>query len=154
MLRTIVGQTIAALSRDKAISPSSAVTLFLDGAAHLGPMGTIARAVDTGSETGVRPWLFFTSSAEMRAAYPDADGMMASCAAHCYAEPDRNVAADLTLRLGFVKSLFGADEKPLATADELTGPEFADTIVALVRGQAPARLMLPGEMKTAPRRGR
>src|SRR5262249_3965341 len=30
VLRTIVGQTIAALGRDKAISPSSAVTLFLD----------------------------------------------------------------------------------------------------------------------------
>ena len=154
VLRTIVGQTIATLSRDKAISPSSAVTLFLDGAAHLGPMGTIARAVDTGPETGVRPWLFFTSGAEMHAAYPDADGMMASCAAHCYSEPDRDGAAELALRLGFVKSLFGADEKPLATADELTGPDFAGTIVTLVRGQAPARLMLPGEMKTAPRRGR
>jgi hypothetical protein len=154
VLRTIVGQTIAALGRDKALSPGSSVTLFLDGAARLGPMGTVARAVDSGPETGVRPWMFFASGAEMHAVYPDADGMAANCAAHCYAEPDAATAAELALRLGFVKSLFGADEKPVVTADELMGADFADEIVALVRGQAPARLVLPGEAKSAQRRGR
>ena len=154
VLRTILGQTIAALSRDAARSPGGTVTLFLDGVAQLGPMGTIARAVDTGAEAGVRPWLFFASSAEMRTVYPNADGMIANCAAHCYIEPNQQNAAELALRLGFVKSLFGTDEKPMATADELTGRDHADKIIALVRGQAPARLMLPGEMKTAQRRGR
>lgn len=154
VLRTIVGQTIATLNRDRAISPGSTVTLFLDELASLGPMGTVARAVDTGPESGVRPWMFFSSSAEMRAVYPNAEGMIANCAAHCYIEPDDRNAQELALRLGFVKSLFGGDEKPMTAAAELAGPEFADKIVALVRGQPPARLMLPGETKTAQRRGR
>jgi type IV secretion system protein VirD4 len=154
VLRTIVGQTIATLARDKAISPGTAVTLLLDELARLGPMGTVARAVDTGPECGVRPWLFFTSITEMRAVYPNADGMMASCAAHCYVEPDEEAAYELALRLGFVKSLFGTDEKPMVYAAELAGPDFADKIIALVRGQPPAKLVLPGEMKTAQRRGR
>jgi type IV secretion system protein VirD4 len=154
VLRTIVGQTIAALSRDKAMTPGATVTLFLDEAARLGPMGTIARAVDTGPEIGVRPWMFFASSAEIRTIYPNADGMIANCAAHCYAEPDRKTAQELALRLGFVKSLFGTDEKPMVAADELAGPHFADKIVALVRGQTPAKLAPPGETKSGQRRGR
>jgi len=153
VLRTIVGQTIAALGRDKAISPGATVTLFLDALAHLGPMATIARALDTGPETGVRPWMFFASGAEMHAIYPNADGMLANCAAHCYSEPDRNAAQELSLRLGFIKSLFGTPEKPMVTAADLAGPDFADVIIGLVRGQPPARLMLPGE-GSGMRRGR
>jgi type IV secretion system protein VirD4 len=154
VLRTIIGQTVATLGRDKAISPGTTVTLFLDELARLGPMGTIARAVDTGPECGVRPWMFFASSAEMRAVYPNADGMIANCAAHCYVEPDEQAAYELALRLGFVKSLFGADERPVVYPADLAGPDFADKIIALIRGQPPAKLVLPGELKTSQRRGR
>lgn len=154
VLRTIVGQAIAALSRDKAISPGATVTLFLDGLAHLGPMATIARAVDIGPEYGVRPWMFFASGAEMAAVYPDAEGMAANCAAHCYAGPHTETAQELALRLGFVKSLFGAAEKPMVAAADLDGPAFADIIVALVRGHPPAKLTLPGETTRTPQRRR
>jgi hypothetical protein len=154
VLRVIVGQTLATLNRDQAISPGTTVTLFLDELARLGPMGTVARAVDTGPDCGVRPWLFFANTAEMRANYPNADGMVTSCAAHCYVEPDAEAAYELALRLGFVKSLFGTEEKPMVYPADLAGPEFADKIIALVRGRAPARLVLPGELKTSQRRGR
>ena len=154
VLRTIVGQTIATLNHDKAISRGSTVTLFLDELANLGPMDTVERAVDFGHEFGVRPWMFFASSAEMRAVYPNADGMIANCAAHCYVEPDKETAQEIAMRLGFVKSLFGADERPLLTAADLAGPEFAGKMIALVRGQPPARLVLPGAPKTGQRRAR
>jgi hypothetical protein len=42
----------------------------------------------------------------------------------------------------------------LVTAADLAGPEFADKVVALVRGQPPAKLVLPGAMKAGQRRGR
>jgi type IV secretory pathway TraG/TraD family ATPase VirD4 len=154
VLRTILGQTIAALNRDKRISRGSTVTLFLDELASLGPMGTVERAVDFGPDFGVRPWMFFASSADMRAVYPNADGMIANCAAHCYVEPDRATAQEIALRLGFVKSLFGAEERPLLTAADLAGPDFAGKIVALVNGQPPARLVLPGAPKAGQRRAR
>jgi hypothetical protein len=154
VLRTILGQTIAALNRDKRISRGSTVTLFLDELASLGPMGTVERAVDFGPDFGVRPWMFFASSANMRAVYPNADGMIANCAAHCYVEPDRATAQEIALRLGFVKSLFGAEERPLLTAADLAGPDFAGKIVALVDGQPPARLVLPGAPKAGQRRAR
>jgi hypothetical protein len=95
--------------------------------------------------------MFFAGTAEMRAIYPNADGMIANCAAHCYIEPDPETAHELSLRLGFAKSLFGTDEKPMCSADELMGPDFAGKIIALVRDQAPARLVLPGEIKKARR---
>jgi hypothetical protein len=154
VLRTIIGQTLATLSRDKAISPGSAVTLFLDELACLGPMATVGRVVDIGPECGLRPWLFFASSAEMRKVYPNADGMIANCAAHCYIEPDEEAAYELGLRLGFVKSLFGTEERPMVYPAEFAGPDFADKVIALVRSQPPARLVLPGELKTAQRRGK
>ena len=154
VLRTIIGQTIAALDRDRAISRGSTVTLFLDGLARLGPMGTVERAVDFGPESGVRPWMFFASSAEIRAVYPNAEGMIANCAAHCYIEPDREAAQEIAQRLGFVKSLFGTDERPLLGPADLAGPEFAGKIIALVRGQPPARLVLPGATKAGQRRAR
>jgi type IV secretory pathway TraG/TraD family ATPase VirD4 len=153
VLRAIVGQTLVALSHHKATTPAATVTLFLDALAHLGPMSAVARALDTGPETGVRPWMFFASGAAMHAIYPSADGMIANCAAQCYSEPNPAVAQELSARLGFVKSLFGADEKPMVAAADLAGPDFADTIIALVRGHPPARLVLPGE-GSGTRRGR
>ena len=154
VLRVIVGQTLAALRRDKAVEAGAAVTFFLDELARLGPMATVARAVDSGPDSGVRPWLFFSGSDEMRKHYPNGDAMSASCAAHCFIEPDAAAADELAQRLGYVKSLFGAEERPVASTDELTGPEFAGRIIALVRNQAPARLVPPTELKTAQRRGK
>jgi hypothetical protein len=98
--------------------------------------------------------MFVANSAEMRTVYPNADRMIANCAAHCYVEPDQETAHELGLRLGFVKSLFGTEERPMVQPDELAGPEFADKIIALVRNKAPARLVLPAELKTAQRRGK
>jgi type IV secretory pathway TraG/TraD family ATPase VirD4 len=154
VLRAIIGQTLAALRRDKAVTPGTAVTFFLDELARLGPMATVARAVDAAPDSGVRPWMFFASSAEMRKHYPNADGMSASCAAHCYIEPDAAAAHEIGQRLGFVKSLFGGEERPMVSAKELAGPEFADKVIALVRNEAPARLVLPTELKMAQRRGK
>ncbi len=154
VLRVIIGQTLATLRREKAVSSSGIVTFFLDELARLGPMATVARAIDAGPDSGVRPWMFFANSAEMRALYPKADGMIASCAAHCYIEPDAATAHELGQRLGYVKSLFGAEERPMISAEELAGPDFAGKIIALVHNQAPARLVPPTELKTAQRRGR
>jgi type IV secretion system protein VirD4 len=154
VLRVIVGQTLAALRRDKGVSPASTVTFFLDELARLGPMATVARAVDAGPDSGVRPWLFFAGGAEMRKHYPNADAMITACAAHCYIEPDEAAAHELGQRLGFVKSLFGTEERPMVPADELAGPELAGKIIALVRNQPPARLVPPTELKTAQRRGK
>lgn len=151
VLRTIIGQTITGLGRDTAISPGSTVTLLLDGLSHLGPMLTISRAVDIGPEAGVRPWMFFSSSAEMQAIYPGADGMIANCAAHCYIEPGADTAPELAQRLGLVKSLFGTDERPMVAAADLAGPEFAQAIIAIVRGHSPAKLTLPANGMAGPR---
>jgi type IV secretion system protein VirD4 len=148
VLRVIVGQMLAALGRDSAVSPGTTVTFFLDELARLGPMATVARSVDTGAACGVRPWMFFANPAELRATYANADGMIANCAAHCYIEPDAETAHELSLRLGFAKSLFGTEERAMVSADDLAGPDFADKIIALVRNQAPARLVLPGEAGT------
>jgi hypothetical protein len=80
--------------------------------------------------------------------------MSTSCAAHCWIAPDAAAAHEVEQRLGFVKSLFGAEERPMVSAEELTGPEFADKIIALVHNEPPARLVLPTELKTAQRRGK
>jgi type IV secretion system protein VirD4 len=154
VLRVIVGQTLATLRRDRAVSAGGTVTFFLDELARLGPMATVARAVDAGPDSGVRPWMFFADSAEMRTLYPNTESMIATCAAHCYIEPDAAAAHELGQRLGYVKSLFGVDERPMVSADEFAGPEFAGKIIALVRSQAPARLVPPTELKTAQRRGK
>jgi hypothetical protein len=115
-------------------------------------MATVARAVDAAVDSGVRPWMFFAGSAEMRKHYPNADAMSASCAAHCWIEPDAAAAQEVAQRLGFVKSLFGTEERPMVSADLLRGAEFADRVIALVRDEPPARLALPTELKTAQRR--
>jgi hypothetical protein len=41
----------------------------------------------------------------------------------------------------------------MVSADDLMGADFTDTIIALVRNHAPARLVLPGELKMARRSG-
>src|SRR5262249_32807186 len=46
MLRIIVGQTMTALYREKAMTPGATVTFFLDEFDRLGPMDMIERAID------------------------------------------------------------------------------------------------------------
>jgi len=151
VLRTIVGQTIAMLTREKAMSPGSTVTFFLDELARLGPMEAIERAVDTGADAGTRLWMFFANSAAMSAVYPNAESMIISCAAHCYVEPDDSAAQELALRIGTAKSLFGTEERLMLDPAVLAGPDFADKVIVLMRGQSPANLTLPPEGPVAPR---
>ena len=39
----------------------------------------------------------------------------------------------------------------MVSANDLMGPDFADKVIALVRNQAPARLVLEGELRSVQR---
>src|SRR5262249_626392 len=141
------------LYREKAMTPGATVTFFLDEFDRLGPMDMIERAIDA-PEQGVRLWMYVADNAAMTDVYPNAPGMIASCAAQCYIEANEATARELSLRIGTAKNLFGADERLILDPATLMGPDFADKVIALVRGQSPAKLLLPGETLAPSRRTR
>jgi hypothetical protein len=141
VLRVIIGQTVGALCSGEAEQSAPLVTFFLDELPRLGRMDVIEEALDTGRGFGVRLWMFCQNLGQLRTAYPNANGMVGSCAARCFMDPDDELAEDLSRYLGERKGLLDGRRKPLAEPVDLKGPAFADKILVLQRGKPAAKIV-------------
>lgn len=140
VLRVIIGQTVHALSREVPDASALPVTFFLDELPRLGRMDVVEEGLDVGRGYGLRFWLFAQNLGQLETAYPNADGMMANCAVRCFMNPDEKAAQWLAKHLGEREGLIDGKRKPLAEPTELTGPAFANAVVAFIRANHPARL--------------
>jgi len=84
--------------------------------------------------------MFSQSLGQLRNAYPDADGLIEMCYAQCFMNPEFTTAKRLSERLGSNESLIKAKTAKVAEPHELTGTEYADKIIALIRGEKPLKL--------------
>ena len=77
----------------------------------------------------------------LRAIYgTKADGLINACAVRCFLQPDLDAARFIAPQLGATRHVFTGERKPLAEDHDLMGRGFADDILALGRGEHPARL--------------
>jgi type IV secretory pathway TraG/TraD family ATPase VirD4 len=140
VLRVLIGQLLLKLYRIQPESDAPLVTFFLDELPRLGRLDVIEQSLDMGRGYGVRLWLFCQNLGQLQTAYPNAQGMMSNCAIRCFMNPDEDAARWLAENLGTRHGLLDGTRKPLVEAHQLTGPEFANQVVAFSRGQLPARL--------------
>ncbi|NEK15037.1 type IV secretory system conjugative DNA transfer family protein [Rhizobium leguminosarum] len=140
VLRVIIGQTVQQLCRAAPEAGSRTVTFFLDELPRLGRMDVIEEALDVGRGFGVRLWMFCQNTGQLETAYPNAAGMMKSCAIRAFMNPDEHTAHQLSQNLGTRETLLDASRKPLAEASQLAGPDFADKVIVFGRSSYAAKL--------------
>lgn len=140
VLRVIIGQTVQQLCRVEPEAGARPVTFFLDELPRLGRMDVIEEALEVGRGFGVRLWMFCQNTGQLETAYPNADGMMKSCAIRAFMNPDETTAHQLSKNLGTRESLLDASRKPLAEASQLAGPDFADKVIVFGRSSYAAKL--------------
>ncbi|MER9458163.1 TraM recognition domain-containing protein [Mesorhizobium sp. M0478] len=140
MLRVIIGQTVNQLCRAAPEADSRTVTFFLDELPRLGRMDVIEEALDIGRGFGVRLWMFCQNIGQLDNAYPNAQGMMKSCAIRAFMNPDEQTAHSLSQNLGQRESVLDGSRRPLAEASQLSGPDFANQVIVFGRSSHAARL--------------
>lgn len=142
VIRALLGQVLHQMreARDEWKLPP--VTFFLDEFPQLGYMQEIEQMLALGRQPGLRLWFFAQTMGQLKQAYGDADRLLESLAVRCYIAPTGSLAESLEKELGRVPDLFSGKEKPLASAQELAGPEYADKVIVLEGGRRPARLQI------------
>ncbi|WP_445490610.1 type IV secretory system conjugative DNA transfer family protein [Rhodopseudomonas sp. RCAM05734] len=140
LIRTLLGQifyTIRDASDQWDLPP---VTFFLDEFPQLGYMQEVEQMLALGRQSGLRLWLFAQTKAQLQQAYGDADRLLEMMAVRCFMEPTGAMAHELSKELGTVRDLLPGTMKPLATPQQLMGPEYAERVIVLEGGRRPARL--------------
>ena len=146
ILRVFIAQHIRLLTsaepteRDR--SKVLPILFLLDELPRLGRMPPVASAIEIGASYGLRVWMFAQSLGQLQEAYPNADGMISSCAVRVYLNPSGadGLADKLSNELGSVTNLADGTQKPLVPANELAGPKWADKQLVLAAGTRPARI--------------
>lgn len=140
LIRTLLGQIFYTIRDAREQWGQPPVTFFLDEFPQLGYMQEVEQMLALGRQSGLRLWLFAQTKAQLQQAYGDADRLLEMMAIRCFIEPTGTMAQELSKELGSARDLFSNTMKPLATAQQLMGPEYADKVVVLEGGRRPARL--------------
>jgi len=141
LLRVFIGQHIRVLiggpvpARD-----APPILVMLDELPRLRYMAPVDEALNIGRKYGLRLWMFAQSVGQIQTAYPNADGMLGSCAVRIFMNPSGadGLAERLSEELGNVDSLNDNSRRRLVEAAELAGPSYRDSQIVLAMGTKPA----------------
>jgi len=142
LLRVVIAQHIRALTAGTPVRGAPPVLFFLDELPRLKRMAPVEEGLEVGRQYGVRLWMFAQSVGQLTHAYPNGLGMIGSCAARFYMNPDLSdgTAKKLSEDLGLRESLIDGTRQPIAEPSMLAGPEWADKVLVMASGAKPARL--------------
>jgi type IV secretion system protein VirD4 len=102
----------------------------MDEFRQLGYLREVEQMLALGRQSGLRLWLFAQTIGQIEDIYRDADRLMEMMAVRCFMEPSGRMAQELSKELGTARDIWNADkERPLATPQELSGPEYADKVI-------------------------
>lgn len=146
VLRVFIAQHIRMLTAELPAEGARAqilpILFLLDELPRLKEMPPVAEAIEIGASYGLRVWMFAQSLGQLQQAYPNADGMISSCAVRIYFNPTGadGLAEKLSKELGNVASLADGTQQPLVPANELAGPKWNDWQLVLALSTRPARV--------------
>lgn len=142
LLRVVIAQHIRALTTGTPVRGAPPVLFFLDELPRLRRMAPVEEGLEVGRQYGVRLWMFAQSVGQLTHAYPNGLGMIGSCAARFYMNPDLSdgTAKKLSEDLGLRESLIDGTRQPIAEPSMLAGPQWADKVLVMASGAKPARL--------------
>jgi type IV secretion system protein VirD4 len=144
VLRVVIAQHIRMLtsrlqSRDAAPPP---MLFMLDELPRLKKMPPIDEALSIGRQYGIRLWMFAQSYGQLEEAYPNAEGMLGSCAVRTFMNVPLNdeMAQKLSDMLGYREGVVDNARTKLVEPLELAGPKYRDLVLVLATNTPPARV--------------
>ncbi|MFN7597330.1 MAG: type IV secretory system conjugative DNA transfer family protein [Cereibacter sp.] len=140
LIRALLGHVLHTLKEDKDRWDLAPVTFFLDEFPQLGYMEEVEQMVALGRQPGLRLWFFAQSLGQIEQAYGDADRLLDMLALRAFMSPTGSLAEKVSKELGTARNFFTSAEQPLASPQQLSGPEYADKVIVLEGGRRPARL--------------
>ena len=143
LLRVFIGQHIRVLTGGR-VPPRDAppILVMLDELPRLRYMAPIDEALNIGRKYGLRLWMFAQSVGQFQTAYPNADGMLGSCAVRIFMNPSGadGLAERLSEELGYVDSINDNSRRRMVEAADLAGPSYKDRQIVVAMGTKPAAL--------------
>lgn len=140
VLRVFVGMHVRALIAQRD-GPQPPILFMLDELPRLRYMPPIEEALEIGRASGLWLWMFAQNLGQMEKAYPNASGMIGSCAVQAYMNPAAHdkTADRIADQLGFREGALDGQRRRLVEPSELTGPEYRDDVIVFGVSSKPAR---------------
>jgi len=119
------------------------ILFLLDELPLLGYMGILENAVAVARSAGIKLWFFAQDLTQLQQTYPKWESIVSNCKVQVFFKPgDLGTAEYLSRRLGVRKDIFGG-QSPLASPQQLMGPDFEDKVIILKSGVKPIKALQP-----------
>lgn len=142
VLRVFIGQHIRMLCDELPPRGSAPILFLLDEVPRLRHMPPVEEAIEIGSQYGLRLWIFAQSLGQLEKAYPNAAGMVGSCAVRIFMNPTGadGLTEKLSEELGYRDSALDGTRQRLVEAADLAGPNYRDFQIVIGSGSKPAKV--------------
>lgn len=142
VLRVLIAQHIRVLTTELPPREAQPILFLLDELPRLRQMPPVEEALEIGRQYGLKLWMFAQSLGQLRTAYPNAEGMVGSCAVRMFMNPSLHdeTAKKISDDIGFRESIVDGTRVKIVEPNVLAGPDFKDMIVVMAPPAKAARL--------------
>lgn len=142
LLRVIIAQHIRMLTSELPPREAAPILFLLDELPRLRQMPPVEEAIEIGRQYGLRLWMFAQSLGQLEKAYPNAEGMVGSCAVRIFMNPTAHdgLAEKLSEQIGYRESVMDGSRQRVVEASELAGPAWRDYQVVLAASSKPVKV--------------
>lgn len=142
IIRVFIAQHIRMLTTELPPRGAAPVLFMLDELPRLKKMPPVDEALNIGRQYGIKLWMFAQSFGQLKEAYPNAEGLVGSCAVRTYMNLPLNdeLTTKISDQLGYREGPLDATKQKLVEPIELAGPNFSETILAFATNTKPAKI--------------
>lgn len=141
LLRVFIAQHIRTLVSELPEPGTKPILFMLDELPRLKYMPPIEEALELGRQYGIKLWMFAQSIGQLEHAYPNAKGMIGSCAVRTFMNPSMHdgTAERISKELGTFESPLDGSKHNIAEPQELAGTRYNGLQLVLPSGGKPIR---------------
>jgi type IV secretion system protein VirD4 len=142
VLRVVIAQHIRLLTASLPARDAVPILFVLDEMPRLKKMPPIDEALNIGRQYGIRLWMFAQSFGQLKEAYPNAEGMLGSCAVRIFMNIPLHdeLASKISDLLGTHDGVGGVAGRKLVEPVELAGPKYNNLALIVAAGSKPAKV--------------
>jgi type IV secretion system protein VirD4 len=142
LLRVFIAQHIRMLTSELPPHGVAPILFLLDELPRLKQMPPVEEAIEIGRQYGLRLWMFAQSLGQLEQAYPNAEGIVGSCAVRIFMNPSSHdgTAEKLSEELGFRESALDGSRLKIVEAADLAGPEYKDYQIVIASSCKPVKV--------------
>jgi type IV secretion system protein VirD4 len=142
LLRVFIAQHIRMLTSELPPHGVAPILFLLDELPRLKQMPPVEEAIEIGRQYGLRLWMFAQSLGQLKQAYPNAEGIIGSCAVRIFMNPSSHdgTAEKLSEELGFRESALDGSRLKVVEAADLAGPDYKNYQIVMAASCKPVKV--------------